>query len=130
MAEESRPVNDNNVIFERRKFVRIAGTFVISYSDITTADAKSDVSQTKNISLGGILFTAGQQFKAGTVLKIKLRLPDTPDYFDAKVKVISSKQRVKGIMYDTRVKFIEIRGEDKSAINKIIEYNARRKNIG
>jgi hypothetical protein len=130
MAEESKPVNDNNIIFERRKFVRIDGTFVISYSDVTGQEPKIDLSQTKNISVGGILFTTGKQYDPGATLKIKLRLPDAPDYLSAKVRVISCKEKLKGILYDTRVKFTGIREEDKDAINKIIEYNAKGKNTG
>ena len=117
---------NNNIIFERRKFVRIDGNFVISYSDISTAEAKSDLTQTKNISLGGILFTTGEKFKPGTILKVKIRLPDSPEYLNAKVKVIDSKQRIRGIMYDTRVRFIGIKDEDRAAIRRMVEYNTQR----
>lgn len=131
MQEGPGNLNRDNIIFERREFVRIDGTFVVSYCDIKSSDRKYDLSQTKNISLSGILFTTDRQFQPGAILRVGLRLPNSADYLYAKVKVIDSKERIKGVMYDTRAKFIGIRDEDKDAIKRIVEYNIRQeKNRG
>ncbi|MBU1887649.1 MAG: PilZ domain-containing protein [Candidatus Omnitrophica bacterium] len=127
MPEGSDSANNNNIIFERRKFVRIDANFMISYSDITTAETKSDLTQTKNISMGGILFTTDRKFQPDTILKVKIRLPGSPDYLHAKVKVIDSRQRIRGVMYDTRVKFVGIKDEDKDAIKRVVEYSTQNK---
>ena len=126
MPDRSGSLDRGRGIFERRKFIRVGGTFVVSYTDITTQEQKTDVTQTKNISVGGILFTAGREFSADTVLRLKLRLPDVPDYINVKVKVMGSKQRIKGLMYDTRVKFIGIREEDRDAIRRIVEHHLKK----
>ena len=125
MSDRPENLNPERTIFERRRFVRVDGTFVVSYSDITAQQQKTDISQTKNISVGGILFTTDREFPVETVLRVRLRLPETPDYINVKVKVVDSKQRVKGMMYDTRVKFISIKLEDRDAVRKIVEYRLR-----
>ncbi len=114
-----------DLIFERRRFVRVNGTFVVNYKDISVAYSKNDISQTRNISEGGLLFTTDKKFKKDTVLKLKLRLPDSRDFIDVKVKVVGSMQRVKNIMYETRVKFIGITDEGKDSIKKIVEHTLK-----
>ncbi|NQT75920.1 MAG: PilZ domain-containing protein [Candidatus Omnitrophica bacterium] len=126
MPDKPEKLNPESYVFERREFIRISGNFVVSYSDVTTREAKSDITQTKNISAGGIFLTTDRKFPVGTVLRVKLRLPDTPDYIDIKVKVMGSHQRVKGVLYDTRVKFIRIRDEDRVFIRKMVDYSLRK----
>ena len=64
------------------------------------------------------------------MLKLKLRLPDTPDYINVKIKVVASSQLVKNVMYDTRAKFVKIDDERKDYIRKIIDYNLKNKQKG
>jgi c-di-GMP-binding flagellar brake protein YcgR len=114
-------------IFERRRFVRVEGTFVVSYTDIGTAQPKSDITQTKNISLGGMLFTTDKRFAPGTMLRVRLRLPDSTDYISIKAEVIESKEIAKDVMYNTRARFVGVREDDKDFIRKIVEYNLKKK---
>jgi len=120
MPENTEGLN-SNIIFERRKFVRIDKTYIISYRDASSKELKSDVTQTKNISAGGLLFTTDKQISPKTILMVKLRLPGASDYIDTKVKVVDSKQKVNTVFYETRAKFVEIREEYRDAIKKIIE---------
>lgn len=126
MPYDPERLNLDKFIFERRRFVRVSGNFVVSYTDVTTQETKSDITQTKNISLGGILFTTDREFPLGTILKIKLRLPDSREYINLKVKVVGSKERMKDVLYETRVKFIGIKDEDKDCIRRIVEYQLKK----
>jgi hypothetical protein len=108
-------------LFERRKFVRINGTYVVSYEDISGQGIGADITQTRNISAGGVWFTTEKRFPAASILKIKLRIPDAPDYMELNVKVVESKQKIKGMMCDTRVKFIDIKEKERYYITKLIE---------
>jgi len=110
------------VMFERRRFVRIPGSFVVFYRDITNEVSKADVTQTKNISLGGLLFSTDRQFEAGRILELKIKLPTSPDYIVVNVRVVDSKQIVKNLLSDTRVKFISLKEEDRDAIRKLVEH--------
>jgi c-di-GMP-binding flagellar brake protein YcgR len=115
--------SNSNIIFERRRFVRVGGTFVVSYCDVSGAESRSDITQTKNISAGGIMFTTDREFPAGTILRVRLRLPDALDYINVKIQVVGSNKKGKGFLYDTRGKFIGIKEEDREAIKKIVEHN-------
>ncbi len=114
-------LGSERILFERRRFIRVDGSFIVSYTDIFAQQPKSDLSQTKNISLGGILFTADRNISVGSPLNVKLKLPTTPDYINVRVKVVDCKERVKGIMYDVRAKFINISEIDRDSIRKIVE---------
>ena len=59
---------------ERRQSQRIHGRFIVSYRILEDASAL-DITQTKNISLGGMLLTTNRAFSRGTKLGIEIRLP-------------------------------------------------------
>jgi hypothetical protein len=56
------------------------------------------------------------------MLKIKLRLPEFLDYVIVQAQVVDSKQRAKGIIYETRASFIEVEQKIKDAIKKLVNY--------
>lgn len=109
-----------NVHFERRRFKRISGTYVVSYAPIKGEEIKFDVSQTRNLSEGGLLFIADRKFEKETILKIKLRLPEFSDYVIVKAKVVGSGQIAKGFMHEIRVQFVEIDQKVKDAIKRLV----------
>ncbi len=106
---------------EKRRFVRVSGAFVVSYTEEYGPKA-ADISQTKNISIGGLLFTTHRGFLPDAILSLKIRIPETLEYINLKAKVIESVQIIKDLMYDTRVAFIQVGDEDKVAISKTVEY--------
>lgn len=125
MADELKR-DERSIIFERRKFVRIDESFVVYYTTVAPDEPKSDVSQTKNISVGGILFITDRKFSQGVILKLRIKLPDVPDYANVRVRVVDSKERVKNVIYETRAQFIGISEEDKDSINKMVEYHLKK----
>ncbi len=127
MADKSEERKLERIMLERREFIRIPGSFVVSYQDISTAEARSNITQTKNISAGGLLFTTDEKFRPGTVLRLKLRLPDSPDYIHVKVQVVGSKSTPRGMLTETRVKFIGIKDEDKAAITRLVNYSLQKR---
>ena len=112
-------------MIEKRKFRRIDRNYVVSYTAISPADSKFDLSQTKDVSEGGLLFIADRKFEKGTVLKIKLRLPEFLDYVIVKVEVLGSTLTGKTrSSYETRARFVEIDQKVKEAIKKQADYYA------
>ena len=75
---------------ERRRHPRIAGRFIVSYRILDEAD-NVDISQTKNLSLGGMLLTTNRQFQVGTKLALEIRLPFDPDPIVLIARVIESR---------------------------------------
>ncbi len=116
---ESKPDNAQN---ERRQFKRISRNYVVSYAPIKSDELKFDVSQTLNLSEGGLLLITDRKFEKDVILKIKLRLPEFSDYVIVKAQVVNSLQRVKGLMYETRARFIEAEQKVIEAIRRLSDY--------
>ena len=110
---------------ERRKHPRITGRFIVSYR-ITEEVDKVDVSQTKNISLGGMLLTTNRQFKPGTKLAVEIRLPFDSNPIMIVAKVIESCEITKDLIYDTRLEFLDIDKKHKDIVSQTVDYYMKR----
>jgi hypothetical protein len=107
--------------FERRKHPRINGRFIVSYRILEEVD-NTDLSQTKNISLGGMLLTTNRNFEAGTNLALEIRLPFDPSPIMAIAKVLESKEITKNLIYDTRLMFLAVDEKHKKIIKETVDY--------
>ncbi len=110
---------------ERRKHPRVMGRFIVSYRILEEID-NADLSQTKNISLGGILLTTNRQFSPGTHLALEIRLPFDPNPIMLIGKVLESKEITKHLIYDTRLQFLAIDEKHRSILNETVEYYLKR----
>ncbi len=106
---------------ERRKYPRLNCHFLVSYG-VCGENCTLDVSQLKNISLGGVCFTAGEQFEKEATLALKIRLPFFPDPIMATGRVIESRESVQGLIYDTRLEFSSMDEYDTKILSKTL-YN-------
>lgn len=110
---------------ERRKYIRINGRFIVSYRILEESD-NTDISQTKNVSLGGMIFTSNRGFAKGTKLCVKIRLPADPTPIELSGEVVESREIVKGVIYDTRLKFLAINDSQVQVINRTAELLSKR----
>lgn len=94
-------------IRDKRRFPRIKGRFIIRYR-IHGHEEIEDVAQAKDFSFGGILFTTSKEFPPGTLLDTEVQLPVSNAKLDLIGKVLSSKEIVKGSIYETRIEFIDV----------------------
>ena len=106
---------------EKRNDSRISGRFIVSYR-ILKEKENLDVSQTKNISLGGMLITTNRQFEPGVKLVLKIRLPFDPHPIMLVGKVIDSREITKDLIYDTRLEFLSIDEAHKNIVSQTIDY--------
>ena len=106
---------------EKRKFPRAIGRFIVSYRVIPT-NSNFDITQTKNISLGGMLLTTNCQFSKGTNLALEIRLPFDPDPIMIIANVLESKEISKGIIYDTRLIFLAVDEKHRNIIGQTVDY--------
>ena len=79
---------------ERRKYARINARFIVSYRILEEND-KTDISQTKNLSLGGMLLTTNRKLEQGTNLALEIRVPFDPNPIMLIGKVLESKEITK-----------------------------------
>ena len=106
---------------ERRKHPRIHGRFIVSYRILQESD-HIDITQTKNISLGGMLLTTNKRFPGGTNLALEIRLPFDPDPIMLIARVLESREVTKGLIYDTRLQFLSVDEKHKKIIHETVSY--------
>jgi len=106
---------------EKRKYPRANGRFIVSYRVIPD-NSNADISQTKNLSLGGMLLTTNCAFSPGTSLALEIRLPFDPDPIMTIAKVLESKEITKGVIYDTRLTFLAIDEKHRKVIGETVGY--------
>ena len=106
---------------ERRKNPRAKGRFIVSYRIMEDVN-NVDITQTKNIGLGGLLLTTNRSFDQGTLLAVEIRLPFEKHPIMLIGKVIESLVITQDLIYDTRLEFIAIDENHRSIINQTVEY--------
>jgi hypothetical protein len=106
---------------ERRKDERIKANFIVSYRILDEID-NMDITQTKNLCLGGMLLTTSRSFDTGTNLAIEIRLPFERSPIMLIGKVIESVEITKDLIYDTRLEFMAIDENHRSIITKTVTY--------
>jgi len=110
---------------ERRKAPRVMARFIVSYRVLEEVD-NIDVSQTKNISLGGMLLTTNRLFDPGTNLALEIRLPFDPNPIMIVARVMESREVTRGLIYDTRLSFLAIDDRHKKVVCDTVSYYLRR----
>lgn len=107
---------------EKRKASRIEKVLVAKYSDTSQEVDRWDSTTIKNISSEGILLNTIENFTKDQVLKLRFKLPFDPyHWLDTKGQVIES-FRCNSQQCNTRIRFIELSGEQKKIIDEYIEW--------
>lgn len=106
---------------ERRKHSRISARFIVSYRILEEID-NVDVTQTKNLGIGGMLLTTNKPFEPGTNLALEIRLPFDPNPIMLIAKVLDSREVTKDLIYDTRLSFLAIDEKHRKIITQTVDY--------
>lgn len=106
---------------ERRKHPRIEGRFIVSYRILQEAN-NIDITQTRNVSLGGMLLTTNRKFDSGTNLALEIRLPFDPNPIMLIGRVVESHEVTKNLIYDTRLNFLAIDEKHRGSISQTVDY--------
>lgn len=110
---------------ERRKYPRVNKTFIVSYRVFQDTD-NYDLTQTKNLSVGGMLLTTNRKFSAGTLLAVDIRLPFLAEPLNLKARVVESKEVAKNLIYDTHLEVIDVDRDTRGAIDKTVVYHLKK----
>ncbi|MCM8791950.1 MAG: PilZ domain-containing protein [Candidatus Omnitrophica bacterium] len=105
---------------ERRKYPRLDARFFISYKPLEE-DKLIDVTQAKNISLGGVLLNTNREFAPGTKLSLKIRLPSSTQPVSFIGKVIECRSIVRNMIYETRVELIAQNKKDEELFKETLD---------
>ncbi|MGD9014565.1 MAG: PilZ domain-containing protein [Candidatus Omnitrophota bacterium] len=105
---------------ERRKFIRAEHRFVVSYR-VLEEKGNVDISQTKNLGLGGMWLTTNRKFGIGAKLALEIRLPFDPDPIELVASVVESKEVVGNLIYDTHLAFLSVDEKHKKIIGDTVD---------
>src|SRR3989338_11056865 len=107
---------------ERRKYIRIKKSFLLSYFDKSEPNRKYEITQLKNISLGGMCFVTSHNFNASTELRIELKTPYLAETTHLEGVVLESHEKMKNRIYETRLEFRNLNTEAKILLEKLMEF--------
>ncbi len=117
---------DKKSVNERRLYVRINKNFIIRFCQKDNSILKFEVSQIENISRTGICFTSNSFLEPGCNIYLELRTPYVTDMISLEGQVLDSHEKVKGLIYQNRLKFFNISSEAADILEKIENYNHNR----
>lgn len=105
---------------EKRKYPRLERAFLVYYTPLS-GPQEFDLTQAKNISLGGLLITTSRPLEKGAGLSLKIRLPGNY-YANPTARVIDSYRVNPGTQfYNTRLQFSSMKDEERNAMSQVIE---------
>ena len=91
----------------KREHLRMKANYIVSYR-FKKMSGDHDLSQTKNVSQGGMLITTNEEFAKGAILSMKIRFPITPQKLSVTGQVVESKTIVRDLIYETRIRFMDL----------------------
>ncbi|MDO8662614.1 MAG: PilZ domain-containing protein [Candidatus Omnitrophota bacterium] len=114
---------------ERRRHPRVKGRFIVSYRIISDSN-NIDITQTKNISMGGMLLTTNRSFNLGVNLALEIRLPFDPHPIMLIGRVVESREIMKDMIYDTRIEFLAVDERHRKIIGETVGYYVKKEKEG
>jgi hypothetical protein len=109
---------------DRRKKPRTDANFVISYH-LQREDANYDLTQTKNVSQGGMLLTTNRKFEKGTRLDMTMQFPFLDDKIKVVGEVVGSKEVLKDLIYETRLMFYDLKGQYSKKLDNFVKEHSK-----
>lgn len=107
---------------EKRQYPRIDKNFVLTYFTKDNPHQKIEITQLKNISKGGMCFITSQSFAPKTELSIELKTPFISETTYLEGYTLESHQKAAGLIYETRLKFVNLNPHGEFLLDKLIEF--------
>jgi len=125
--EEDKDENltENEKEAEQREYFRLDKAILVSYCLKDDPKKIYDMSQTRNISFGGMLFTIGQYLEKGTLLDMIVKFP----FIRERIKMVGEVAYCglkKGNIYEVGVRFVDL---EPRILEEFKEYLVRIKKI-
>jgi len=106
---------------ERRVYIRIEKHFIISYYDKNDPHVKHNISQIKNISMGGMCFIASQKYEPSLKMGIELKTPYLSDMVHIEGTVLESHEKIPKMIYEIRLAFDQLTTDAEIILKRIVE---------
>jgi c-di-GMP-binding flagellar brake protein YcgR len=113
---------------DKRAFTRMDKSISLYYKVyksqeelIKKVPVPEEESITKNISAGGLLFTSDKALAVGSILDLKMELPDGEGTIHCLAKVVRTEETEEGRSYDIGICFLDIASSHRARINRYIQ---------
>ena len=113
---------DESAKGERRHSDRIKKNFILTYYAKSDPEHKYEITQLKNLSLGGICCITSKTYAPETKIGLELKTPYISDTTYLEGIVLESHEKVKNIIYETRLKFEDLKPQAEFLLAKVIDY--------
>ncbi|MGE0267328.1 MAG: PilZ domain-containing protein [Candidatus Omnitrophota bacterium] len=107
---------------EKRRYKRFKKNFLLRYFDVRTPENKTELTQLKNISQGGMCFITAQPFEIGIRMGVELNTPFITGTTILEGVVRGSNEKVKNMIYETRLEFDNLNTEATVVLDKLIAF--------
>ena len=94
--------------------------FEIENQLIKRNDCAEAATDTKNISAGGMLFVALNRLDAGSMLELKIELPNNQELIECLARVVRVEELKEGEEYDIAVCFLDLTSADRIRLDKFV----------
>ena len=95
--------------------------FEVENELIKRKNAVEEASATKNISAGGLLFVAHDKLDVGSILELKIQLPNSQELIECLARIVRVEELVDQKEYDIAVCFLDLTGADRIKLEKFVE---------
>jgi type II secretory ATPase GspE/PulE/Tfp pilus assembly ATPase PilB-like protein len=92
--------------------------FEIENELIKRKDVAEEVSSTKNISAGGLLFLASDKLVVGSILELKIQLPNSEELIECLARVVRVEELEERKEYDIAVCFLDLTSAERIRLDK------------
>jgi len=107
---------------ERRRYKRINKNFIMTYFDVKNPSHKFEITQLKNIGMGGMCFVTSKPYLPDTVLGVELKTPYISETTYLEGIVLASHEKVKNMLYETRMRFNKLDPQSEFLLAKVINF--------
>ncbi|GAG02894.1 unnamed protein product, partial [marine sediment metagenome] len=111
---------------ERRVFRRLNAKVKIHYELIKPEEYKRGkgiyhIGATEDISAGGLLFESNEPLSLGSILELKIELPNGDRFIQCLARVQRVEEIVANKTYDIAIYFLDISGAERTRLNKYVQ---------
>jgi len=94
--------------------------FEIENELIKRKHAAEELSSTKDISAGGLLFIAHDKLTVGLILELKIQLPNNEALIECLARVVRVEELIEQKEYDIAICFLDLTGADRTRLDKFV----------
>ncbi len=105
---------------ERRRFKRIKKNFILTYFISDRPHERHEITQLKDISLGGMCFITSKKLEPGCQVSVELRTPYLTEFTHIVGSVLESHEKATNLIYNTRIHFDVLNPEGEVLISKLM----------